>query len=272
MKLLILLIFLLLLYFILKVTNYNEPFNNLINNNLNFKKKSAYKLTCVSGYWNVKNKHNNKYEEWFSKSLKINCPYVFFSDKETIKKIKKHRGNIPTYYIELNIEDFITYKYKNRMKTHKKHCPSIKLNLIWNEKIFLVKKAFELNPYKSDYFCWVDSGVSIYRNKFPPKKEFPNLEKLNKLPTDKLIYTSSGIYDENKIKKNNYYHYISGTYIIHKNIIKKFVKIYLNYLDKLLDKNNIWTDQVILTHIYKDNKNIFYKIADGYSTIFSSLK
>ena len=35
-------------------------------------------LTIVSGFWKVKNKHDNKFENWFSKTLKINCPYVFF--------------------------------------------------------------------------------------------------------------------------------------------------------------------------------------------------
>ena len=44
-------------------------------------------LTCVSGFWNVTNKHGNNYTTWFQHSLKINCPYVFFGDKETIEMI-----------------------------------------------------------------------------------------------------------------------------------------------------------------------------------------
>ncbi len=97
-------------------------------------------MTCVSGYWNVTNKHGNKFDKWFNNTLQINCPYVFFSDVKTIEIIKKYRKNLPTFYIECNISDFITYKYKDRMITHPIHCPSIELNLIWNEKIFLIKK------------------------------------------------------------------------------------------------------------------------------------
>ena len=70
-------------------------------------------LTCVSGYWPVKNKHGDRYKKWFHRTLKINCPYVFFSDKNTIKIIKKYRRNLPTHYIECNIEDFYTYKYRS---------------------------------------------------------------------------------------------------------------------------------------------------------------
>ena len=56
--------------------------------------QTEYNTTCVSGYWKVKNKHDkNKhdknYDIWFQNTLKINCPYVFFSDKDTIEIIKK---------------------------------------------------------------------------------------------------------------------------------------------------------------------------------------
>ena len=231
------------------------------------------KLTCVSGYWTIKNKHGNQFNNWFNNTLKINCPYIFFGNKESIELVKLYRHNLPTYYIEINIEDFTTYKYKDKMITHPQHCPSIELNLIWNEKIFLIKRALEINPFLSEYFCWIDAGICIYRNKPPPSTLFPDINKLNKLPRDKFIYCSTHNNEyTNKFKKYNYhlYHHVSGTYILHKNIINKLVSIYRNYLE-LIDKDDIWTDQVILTHIYKDNKDLFYKYCNGYGTLISDL-
>ena len=87
-------------------------------------------LTCVSGYWRINNKHDNNFEKWFNTTLKVNCPYVFFSDRNTIELIKKYRQDLPTYYIECNIEDFYTYKYRDKMITHPRHCPSVELNLV----------------------------------------------------------------------------------------------------------------------------------------------
>ena len=236
------------------------------------------KVTCVSGYWDIKNKYGNKsYNKWFKNSLKINCPYVFFSDKETIKIIKKYRKDLPTHYIEFNIENFYTYKYKNKMRIDKTHCPSKELNLIWHEKIFLIKKAYEINKFNSEYFMWVDAGLAPYRDKIPPSDVFPNIDKLNLLPKDKLVYSATKFlgnydYNENLVKKNSYYHYIAGTsYILHKSKIEDFVNIYKNYLDKLLDNNNIWTDQVIWTHIFRDNKKLFYKLCNGYGEIVCNL-
>lgn len=226
-------------------------------------------LTCVSGYWMIKNKHGNNFEKWFRTTLKVNCPYVFFSDKETIEIIKKYRGNLPTYYIECDIKDFNTYKFKDRMVTHPIHCPSIELTLIWNEKIFLIQKAIELNPFKSEYFMWMDAGICSFRNKMPPNIQFPNINKLNNLPKDKFIYSSSHNFTYNeKFIKGQYHlhHHVSGTYLFHKNVINKFVDIYKKYLN-LIDENDIWTDQVIWTLIYRDNKELFFKLCDNYGTI-----
>ena len=224
--------------------------------------------TCVSGYWPVKNKHDTKYNNWFNNTLSVNCPYVFFSDKGGIEFIKQFRKDLPTYYIELEIKDFECYKYKDVLKTHPVHCPSTELNLIWHEKIFLVKRASELNPFNSEWFHWVDAGHCIYRNIKPPSSVFPNPDKLNKLPKDKFIYSSSEVYDESKISKTNYYHNIAGTsHIMHKNMIVVFVKKYKEYLEELSDSNTVITDQVVLTHICKYNKDMFYKLCDGYGEV-----
>jgi len=224
-------------------------------------------LTCVSSYFPVKNKHSNKYLEWFENSLAINCPYVFFTNKNNVELIKSFRKELPTYYIECEIEDFYTYKYKNKMITHPIHCPSVELNLIWNEKIFMIKKASEINPFNSEWFKWIDAGICIYRDVKPPENVF-NINKINELPKDKLIYSSSDNYNEKLIGIKNYYHCVSGTsFILNKNFIKIYENIYIKYLDKLINKNNIWTDQLIHTHILKDFPKLFFKLCDGYGEI-----
>ena len=231
-------------------------------------------LTIVSGYWKIKNKHENNFEQWFNNTLSINCPYVFFSDKETIEIIKTYRKELPTYYIECNIEDFHTYKYKDKMITDKFHCPSVELNLIWNEKAFLVKKALKINPFNSEYFCWVDAGICTYRDNKPPNKLFPNIEELNKLPKDKLIYSSSIMktYNDKFMKNNLFNHHICGTsYMLHKNIINDFCIAYETYLEKHVNKDQIWSDQIILTYMYSEQPHMFYKIADGYGEIIPKL-
>jgi hypothetical protein len=231
----------------------------------------TFKLTCVSCYYPVKNKQgdNNKYLEWFKNTLSINCPYVFFTSKSQIDVIKQFRKDLPTYYIECEMEDFVTYPYRNKMISHPFHCPSVELNLIWNEKIFMIQKAYQINPFQTEWFIWMDAGLCTYRDSPPPGCAFPHPENtlLNKIPTDRFIYSASNPLIVEHIKPNMYYHYISGTYMIHSRIIDMFCYIYSAYLDNIVDGNNIWTDQVILTHIYREFPTLFYKLCDGYGEI-----
>jgi len=111
--------------------------------------------------------------------------------------------------------------------------------------------------------------MSSFRKRRPPQVPFPNITKLNKLPKDKLIYSSSHNFTYNeKFIKGQYHlhHHVSGTYLFHKSLINKLVDIYKKYLN-LIDKNDIWTDQVIWTLIYRDNKELFFKLCDNYSSI-----
>lgn len=233
-----------------------------------------YPLTCVSGFWQIKNKHGNKFLDWFKTSLQINCPYVFFSTKEGIQLIKTFRKGLPTYYIEYTIEEFYTYQYKTKMLIHPVHCPSVELNLVWNEKMILMEKAMHLNPFNSDFFCWADAGMCTYRTISPPRKPFPNPYKLLQLPKDKFIFSASTPYNPALVSSKHYYHHISGTaYILHKDIIHNFTEMYKLYMDKIFmdDKVNIWTDQVILTHMFKAFPHKFHKLGDGYGAIIQEL-
>lgn len=235
-------------------------------------------LTFVSGFWIIQNKHDDKYYDWFERTLQINCPYVFFGNEKSIEIVKKYRKDLPTHYILLEIKDFYTYKFYNNIQTHSFHCPSKELNLIWNEKVFLMKKAMDLNIFNSEFYGWVDAGLCIYRDNssIPPKTIYPNADKLMKLPKNKFIFSSSvtKIFIPQFLNSLDYYHYISGSsYIIHKSFINIFLHIYKSYLDFYLPKNEWkYTDQKILTYIYARAPKLFYKLADGYGNIIPMLQ
>jgi hypothetical protein len=232
----------------------------------------SHPLTAVSGYWIVKNKFNKEYLTWFNNTLKINCPYIFFGDSETIELAKTYRGSLPTYYIECDLLDFYTYRFKDKMLAHPRHCPSSELNMIWNEKIFFIEKAAKLNPFNSEFFAWIDAGICTYREHVPPSKLFPDITKLNMLPKNQFIFTSSEsqIYEPSKL--STYYHYIAGTsYILHNSVINTIAELYKEYLEKLISLNNIYTDQVVLTHIFNDHPELFCRIGHGYGELVKLL-
>ncbi len=229
-------------------------------------------LTIVSCYYDIPNKHSsNMFFKWFENTMQINCPYVIFTTQDLVPIIQRYRKGLSTYFIIYNIYEFYTYRYKDQITTHPKHCPSVLLNLIWNEKINMIHRAATLNVFNSDWFAWIDAGISTFRDKAPPPISIHNVPILSKLPTNKCIYTSSNPYNAKEVDRTNYYHHISGTFMFHKNAIPDFAYKYYWMLDSAIRYPNIWTEQVILTHLYKKFPEMFFRIGDGYGEILNIL-
>jgi len=229
-----------------------------------------YPITCVSGFWNVDNKHQNSYvETWLRRTLKINNPYVIYCTEEEKPLLQSCRGDYPTVFVKKEISEFVTYKHKDAIQTHHRHVPSKELQMIWNEKLFLLRETARTNPFDSEWFLWIDAGLFLYRDEEPPKETFC-FEKLASLPKDRLIFSSSDSPTCNfsSIKEGNYYHYVSGIFMIHKSFVEKFVSVYEIYIDRLLSQKDwIYTDQVILTHMYKENPELFYWVIHDYARL-----
>jgi hypothetical protein len=234
----------------------------------------TYPLTIVSGYWPVENKYGDKYKEYFQRTLQLDCPYVFFGTKESIELVKPFRGSLPTTYIECGLDEFYTRRYKEAMFTDSVHCPSKELNMIWNEKLFFIQKAAALNPYGSEFYAWVDAGLTKYRDEPLPTGPFPNREQIAKMPHNKFIYTSSSYpYNARMVRPTSYYHHISGVFCLHRSFIDTFVELFKEYLAKYIPRRqNIYTDQVIYTYIYQDFPGLFHKVEDGYSMLIEALR
>jgi hypothetical protein len=194
---------------------------------------------------------------------------VFFTTADMVDTIKKFRKDYPTMYVVCDISGFETFKYSKRLITSQINCPSIELNLIWLEKVVMMKKAKDMNPFKSEWFHWIDAGCCSLRTTVGTKTLRDDfLDFANSLPKDKFIYSSSEPYNKALIRKCNYYHCIAGTsYLLHCSFIDTFYEKYSAYLDTVLNKKNIWTDQVVYTHMFNEFPHMFHKLCDGYGQV-----
>jgi hypothetical protein len=244
-------------------------------------------LTCVSGYWNVTNKHGNKFNNWFNDTLKINNPYVFFCENKDRDYISKYRTNLSTnlstYFIDYNLSDFYTNKFNfDASFTHLVHCPSIELGKIWLEKINLMFIASKQNPFNSKWFMWVDAGVCVLRDKqLDNCFNFKNLDSLECLDKNKLYYTSTNDPHFNYLTINYllYTHEIAGTaFLIHRDKIEFFKNLFYKYVELLLKNINlvkskffILSDQCIWSLILSKHPELFYKLGNGYGELINLL-
>jgi hypothetical protein len=225
--------------------------------------------TVVTGYWVIPNKYpSSKFLEWFSNTLRVNCPYIVFGDRESLEIIKKYREGLPTHYIEKQIKDFYTYKFRDTIQAHPEHCPTKELHMIWSEKIFLMDEAACINPFGSEWFAWLDAGISSYRTRQPSPLPWPDNNKLSTLPKDKFLFTTSDSPIFKEGTGRSYYHYISGTFMLHRDFLKIYKIIWKKKLDELLISPTWrYLDQVVHTIIYREHPDLFHCLGHGYGAI-----
>lgn len=228
---------------------------------------SKNELTCVTGYWKVKNKHGVKFNNWFSKTMNVDHPYIIFCD-ESRNLIETHRKSFPTTYIDLSLDNCYLHN-KQGIWTHPTHCPSVALNTIWNEKVFLLRRAKEINPYNSEWFVWIDAGICSWRNRTTEQPLRLKQNVLSNLPKDKFIFCSSNSqFVQKNVLPNVYYHYVSaGIFLMHHSIIDKFCVDYQKCLDDLLVQKARFTEQVAYTHLYARQPELFFRLMHGYGAI-----
>jgi hypothetical protein len=118
----------------------------------------------------------DEYLKWFSKTLKLKSPMVVFVDADLVKFVEEHRKDIPTKIIEEPIDKIPYYYLKNRMDgvinskeyqskisdPNRIECKSSLYNIIQYSKFGWVERASEENYFNSEYFLWVDAGLSRF--------------------------------------------------------------------------------------------------------------
>ena len=209
-----------------------------------------------------KSKHSRAlYEkEWIPNLMRLQTPMVIYTTKEMesyFLEQRRYKKNI-TQVILVSFEDFYTYRFKKEWEAMhdtdpEKHIHNVELYMIWNEKINLVQKTANKNPFGTEYFVYIDAGYlrkiehEMYVN-WPDEKLFGNT-----LDKDKVY-----VYD---IHLNNKVYISGGFFAGTRNAFQKFHKLYYRTMeDILLSKKKdvfIGKDQNLYLHIVTQYPHLF---------------
>jgi hypothetical protein len=129
-------------------------------------------------------------------SIVNNFNLVIYTDENSSKYIDT-RENARIKIILKPIEEFYNYKYKDYwIENHKKNVllnvkSCWELNMLWSEKIWLVKETKEREYFKTDFYGWCDIGY--FRNRpFDTNtnnlKKWCTSDKINVLDKNKVHY------------------------------------------------------------------------------------
>lgn len=208
--------------------------------------------TVVTAYYEFdKKKHSSdNYYKWMQNFLKIKCYMIIYTgDEYSADKIFHLRNDLKNMtrivvlpFEELYCSQFMDYWKRDYNRDHERyHDPS--LYIIWNEKTAFIKRAYELNPFNTEYYCWADIGMVRDENMLQYISSFPSTKMLNICDKEKIYLLNLYSYtkdEENNVKdacelfryKNNTG---AGVIMCHKDMINKWYDTYYNMLARFMD-------------------------------------
>jgi len=247
-------------------------------------------ITFSSCFYIMESKFTpSKYIEWIKNIILIanNFNLVIYTDQNTVKYIDtKFKPNIKIVIKPIN--EFYNYKYKkqwihnheNNTLLNKVSC--WELNMLWAEKINLVKETIERTYFETDFYGWCDIGYFRNRRDFNldtnlyELMNWPNVDKINALDKNKIVYACINnddgyINDLIQIVHNKnthglptipippYQHSIAGgCFILHRNMINWWFSTFNQTLESYFKYHYlVKDDQIIIADCVFSNLDKF---------------
>jgi len=213
-------------------------------------------LTIVTAYYEIeKSKHSKEnYFNWIKNFMTINNYMVIFVNDE-IQKNKIYNLRLDymdkTKIIILPFEELYCYQFmdywnKDYERDIEKQLHNQNLYIIWNEKTAFMKKAMDLNPFNTEFYCWSDIGMVKDDLILSYIKTFPSSKMLNLIDKTKVYLLNLKTF----FKDIN--HYIGGGFIMcHKDMVDIWYDNYYSMLNEFMKKDLFaGKDQNIMNVIY----------------------
>lgn len=160
-------------------------------------------ITFVTAWYIADSKYDKKeYQQWIKNLLEnvVKFNLVIFTDEKSKVMIEQYLHN--NHRIKMIIypkTEFYTYQWKeNWEKNHSKSMYKLHkkidwtLNMIWNEKISFIKKAYSQQYFKNGtWYGWMDIGYFRGRDcdlQNEKIKEWPNKFRVQELEKFKIHY------------------------------------------------------------------------------------
>ena len=266
--------------YITKIMDFNLVRNTYFNN-----------TTIVTAFFDINREKNgdgrklNDYLSWIQKTLQLNCNMYIVTESKFVDFMKENRPNgYNTFIKEDTLENADYYKYLPKMTEilnsteykdkiaypNRVECKLPEYNVIQYSKFGWLNDAIQNNPFKTDYFFWMDAGISRFFQNMNLSTQFPSLLKqqnvLNQIGNQFIIQQRQDL-QRYTINDNFIWGadnlFKGGMFGGYKDIIlevkKEVERIFVN---EMLDKNNVNNEQLALALLWKQNPDMFKVIPD----------
>lgn len=214
-------------------------------------------VTIVMIYFNLENrsKHSSsEFYSWMSNVLPyVETPIVIYTQPELVQQIQALRGSLPmTLVLYENVWELLAeipysggnlkskYESQRELDPERHIHRSAELYAIWNCKALILDKTVRANPYKSNYFLYVDIGS--FRRSDEIYRKWPDVSMIHKVirkDTDFVMGEISAIWpakfkeSDGPVQNNT----IQGTFFLGTKtssiwFAKEFYRLHNLYLDQ----------------------------------------
>ena len=248
-------------------------------------------LTLVTALYDINRKSLgdgrsfDEYLTWFAETLKVKSPMVIFVEDSLKEFVQKHRKNLPTKIIIQSLEEIPYYdlnseiqeilddeNYKKKISSPSRvECKMSLYNLIIFSKFPWVKRVIEENPFQSEYFMWIDAGLSRF---FKPhevdiNQPYPSESAIESLLDSKdsvLIQASMSFYPDlvNAKEYTDEYFWDARSWVMAglwgggSEVLSKFCDMIDDVLQqKMINHGVINNEQMAMAYVYKMNPDMF---------------
>jgi hypothetical protein len=267
-------------------------------------------LTIVTGIWDLNREEAgdgfkrpfSHYIENFKKLLQVDAPMVIFIDEEHENLIWEHRNRDNTAVYFKNTNHFREYfEFYDKIQeirtdpewyqqaawlTESAQATMDLYNPVVMSKMFMLNDARVFNPFNSDYFIWLDGGITntVHPGYFTHDKVLDKLTQyLDKFlflcfPYDSSApeihgFTREGIREWVPLRDGKEVEYVArgGIFGGSAKAIEKMNGLYWSFLSGTLQKGYMGTEEsvfTILSYRYPEEINRVMIHADGLVNIF----
>jgi hypothetical protein len=255
-------------------------------------------VTIVTGLWDLGRGNLNgwgkrdfsNYKKNFFELLETNAQMCIWIPQELEEEVLKVRGDKPTKLFIKNVEDFEVWNpffediEKIRVKDDWRNfagwlseSPQAELkyyNPIMFTKFFMLNDSAIVNPFKSNYFFWVDGGLTntVNQGYFNHDNVLDNLDNYVKFNDNKFIQISYPYESNDEIHgferkamarycNTDYVSYVcrGGFFGGNKDAIHKMNEYYYSVMHDTLKEGLMGADECLFTILSHKHKDIIHR-------------
>jgi len=249
-------------------------------------------LTLITAYYDLteyedrpEGKDRNNYMKWAEFLFKLDSNIVFFvseKDYDYIKKKREENNKLEkTVIIKREYNELQFYNLREEIEEYLKENPirnsTIKdtknyIPLTWT-KIYLVEEIIKKNPFKTEYFGWIDFGIhGVCHGDMKDIEDYSKCLKLyNKIRIMELRHIiESEISDLKEYTSLFRWKIAGGLWTGHYIYLKKFIDYFKHYMYILLSNRIVSHEEGIFGIIYYKHNEIFEPYYGNYWQILAN--